>query len=106
MQPDTSPALNPKDTTKVQSIVGSLLYYGRALDASVLPALNTISTQQNAPTKKVMEKCERLLDYVATYSNPILRFHASDMVLTAESDATYLVLPKAKSRAAGYFYLS
>ena len=106
MQPDTSPSLGPKDTSFVQSVVGSHLYYGRALDASVLPALNTIATQQNAPTQKVKEKCERLLDYVATYPNPILRFYASDMILTGESDAAYLVLPKARSRAAGIFYLT
>ena len=102
-QSDTSPPLNAKETTYVQSLIGSLLYHARALDASLLPALNSISAQQNKPTKKVKEKCERLLDYVATYPHPILRFYASDMILTAESDAAYLVLPKARSRAAGFF---
>ena len=77
-------------------MVGSLLYHARALDSSLLPALNSISSQQNAPTVKVKEKCVRLLDYVATYPNPILRFYASDMILKAESDAAYLVLPKAR----------
>ena len=71
LQPDTSPSLSKKEAPFVPSVVGSLLYYGRALDASVLPALNTIATQQNDPTKKVKEKCDRLLDYVATYPNPI-----------------------------------
>ena len=51
------------------------------------------------------EKCERLLDYVATYPNSILRFYASDIILTGGSDAAYLVLPKARSRAAGIFIL-
>ena len=105
MQPDTSPLLDSKGAKFVQSVVGSLLYHGRALDASILPALNSISSQQNSPTEKVKEKCLRLLDYIATYPNPILRFYASDMILTAESDAAYLVLPKARSRAAGIFYL-
>ena len=104
-QLDTSPLLNPKETTYVQSIIGSLLYHARALDGSLLPALNSISAQQNKPTQKVKEKCTRLLDYVATYPHPILRFYASDMILTVESDAAYLVLPKARSRAAGFFYL-
>ena len=75
------------------------------MDASILPALNTISAQQNKPTQKVKDKCHRLLDYVATYPQPILRFYASYMLLTAESDAAYLVLPKVRSRAAGIFYL-
>ena len=39
---------------------------------------------------------------MATYPNHILRFHASDMILEIESDAAYLVLPKARSRAAGF----
>ena len=104
-QEDTSPSLTPKETTYVQSLIGSLLYHARALDASLLPALNSIGAQQNKPTQKVKEKCKRLLDYVATYPNPILRFYASDMILTSESDAAYLVLPKARSRAAGFFYL-
>ena len=103
MQPDTSPLLDATDKKFVQSVVGSLLYHACALDASILPALNSISSQQNAPTAKVKEKCLRLLDYVATYPNPILRFYASDMILKAESDVEYLVLPKARSRAAGIF---
>ena len=49
---------------------------------------------------------EWLLDYAATYPNPKLRFYASDMILHVDSDAAYLVLPNAKSRYAGYFYLS
>ena len=97
MQPDTSPPLDATDTTYVQSVVGSLLYHGRAIDASILPALNAIAAQQSSPTAKVKEKCKRLLDYVATYPNPILRFYSSDMILTAESDVAYLVLPKARS---------
>ena len=35
-----------------------------------------------------------------------LRYYASDMQLHVDSDAAYLVAPKAKSRVAGYFYLS
>ena len=44
-QLDTSPSLNPKETTYVQSIIGSLLYHARALDGSLLPALNSISAK-------------------------------------------------------------
>lgn len=65
-QDDTSPPLAPKETTYVQSLIGSLLYHARALDASLLTALNSISAQQSKPSQKVKEKCERLLDYVAT----------------------------------------
>ena len=50
--PDTSPPLNATLTTRVQSIIGSLLYYARAVDCTMLPALNTLSTQQASPTEK------------------------------------------------------
>ena len=46
------------------------------------------------------------MDYLNTNSNAILRFHASDMVLHINSDAAYLVLPKARSQITGYFQLA
>ena len=46
------------------------------------------------------------MDYLHIYPNDYLRYHASDMVLHIDSDAAYLVAPKARSRIAGYFYLS
>ena len=102
---DTSPLLSPQGTKYIQSGVGALLYYARAIDASILPALNSIGTQQAQPTEKTKENLQHLLDYVATYPNVILRYYASDMILKVDSDAAYLVLPKARSRIAGYFRL-
>ena len=103
---DLSAPLSPKETTKVQSTIGTMLYYGRAIDGSILPALNDLSSQQAKPTMETKRKLQRLLDYIATYYDASVRFHASDMVLRADSDAAYLVAPKARSRIAGYFYLS
>ena len=97
--------LDKSDTRWIQSAVGSLLYYGRALDNTILPALNTIGTEQALPTATTKKKVQRLLDYVNIYPNAVLRFYASDMILKIDSDAAYLVLPKARSRFAGYFRL-
>ena len=41
--PDTSPLLPPLEIKHIQSIIGSFLYYARALDSTMLPALNEIS---------------------------------------------------------------
>ena len=46
------------------------------------------------------------MDYMATFPNVFLRFHASNMILNVDSDAAYLVAPKARSRIAGYFQLN
>ena len=100
---DTSTLLNAKDTTQVQSIVGSLLYYARAINNTILPALNTIGSAQAKPTTQTMNKCNRLLDYIATFPNVFLRFRASNMILHIDSDESYLVAPEEKSRIAGFF---
>ena len=46
------------------------------------------------------------MDYFHTFPNAKLRFYAGDMQLHIESDAAYLVLPGARRRVAGHFYLS
>jgi hypothetical protein len=104
--PDTTAFLTPTETTVIQQIVGSLLYYGRAIDSTILPALNTIALSQAKPTEKTKAECDHLLDYCATYPNTYLRYYASDMILHIDSDASYLCLPKARSRVAGYFQLN
>lgn len=103
---DTSDRLDPKKIRELQSIVGSLFYYTRAVDPSLLPALNEISTQQAQPIKFIWSKGEMLLDYVHTHQNAQIRHHASDMCLHVDSDASYLTLPRARSRLAGHFFLS
>ena len=65
-EPDTLPILNPTGIKYVQSVVGSLLYYSRAVDLTMLPALNEIAAVQARPTRDTLEKCEMLLDYAAT----------------------------------------
>ena len=45
-----------------------------------------------------------LLDYLSTYSEAKIRYTKSEMILHLDSDAAYLVAPKARSRIAGYFY--
>ena len=104
--PDATPLLDNKGTKRIQSIVGSLLYYARAIDSTLLTALNSIGAQQSKPTKATHQRCQNLLDYIATYPNVYLRYHASDMILTVDSDAAYLVEPNARSCIAGYFQLN
>ena len=105
-QADTSPLLPPAEVGKLQSSNGSLLFYSRAVDPSMLVALNEISTHQSKPTEATRQKLLQLLDYVATHPNAVIRYHKSDMVLHVDSDAAYLVLPEARSRLAGHFFLS
>jgi len=72
----------------------------------MLPAIGTLATQQAKATKATMQGLTHLLNYCATHPDAVVRFHASDMILHVDSDASYLSAPKARSRAGGYHYLS
>ena len=104
--PDATVKLSTKGQRRIQSIVGKFLYYGRGVDPTVLPALGDISTAQAAPTDNTVKKTSMLMDYLHTFPNAKLRFYAGNMQLHIESDAAYLVIPGARSRAAGHFYLA
>ena len=83
---DISPPLdNAGRQTRVQSVVGSFLYYGRAIDNTILPALNEISFMQSSPTEKTNEKIQTLLEYLNAFKNAKLRFYASDMMLYVDA---------------------
>jgi hypothetical protein len=43
---DMTPFLDLKDTKRVQEVLGTFLYYGRAVDSTMLVAIGKISTQQ------------------------------------------------------------
>ena len=49
---DISLLLDTKGIKYVQQVSGSLLYCARAINATMLPELNTISTEQDKPTMK------------------------------------------------------
>eukprot|EP00957_Ditylum_brightwellii_P209955 15364419-Ditylum_brightwellii.AAC.2 len=103
---DTLPKV-PKETMEyIQAAVGIFLWYGRIVDLTLLPALNAISAQQAALTEETVKTLDHFLNYMATYPNAIVRFHASNTILHIHSDAAYMALPEARSCTGGYFYLS
>ena len=103
---DTSRKLSPQEKKFIQEVIGVFLYYGRAVDSTMLTALSAIASAQAEPTEETMERCKLFLDYAATHQDAIITYHASDMVLVVHSDASYLSEPKAHSRAGGHFFLS
>ena len=102
--PESLPPL--QSPTCIQQVIGSLLYHTCALDNTILPALNDISTQQSKPTENTLKKCKRLLDYVSTYKNTFIKYYANDIVLSLDSDMDYLVAPGAKIWIARVFYFT
>jgi hypothetical protein len=102
---DTSPLLDKKGIRRVQQIVGSILYYARAVDMTCLMALSSIAIEQTKATERTMERCTQLLDYLAYHSEAKVRFYASDMIMNIHSDASYLSETKSRSRTCGHFFM-
>jgi len=96
----------PDQIKRDQKIVGTLLYYGRVVDSTLLTTLSAIAARQSNGTQAVTEACHQLLDYVATHPDASIRYHACDMILAIHTDASYLSKLSEKSRAVGHFYLT
>ena len=101
---DSAPA-SKEELATLQIIIGSILYYARAVDATMLTAVCLLSSQQAAPTANTMRAAFRLLGYAKLHPNHCLVFKPSDMILRIHSDASYLNRNKSGSTAGGYHYL-
>ena len=86
--------------------MGALLFYGRAVDNKLLVALSELGQQQASATEATNDAITQLLDYVATYPSDGIYYRASGMVFAANSDAAYLNITKARSRAGAHIMLS
>ena len=90
----------------IQQVCRKFIFYGRAVDSTVLTPLSAIASQQANPTTDTMAKTKQLLDYLASQEEAILSYPASDMVLAVHSNTGYLNELEARSRAGGHFFLS
>ena len=105
VEESASPPLNEKGKTRIQEVVGVLLYYSRVIDSFIATAVNMLSEQQSAPTEDTNIAVQRLIDYCRLISNNYLVFTACDMVLHIQLNASYLSRRYARSVAGGLFYL-
>jgi hypothetical protein len=103
--PNDTPKLDKKGIKQVQQIIGSILYYARAVNMMVLMALSTIAVDQTKATEQTMERCTQLLDYLVHNADTKVHFCALDMILNIHSDASYLLEAKVRSRACGHFFM-
>jgi hypothetical protein len=99
----TSPALSNKDVNKLQQLTGTLLYYTRAFDPTLIMTINVLASKQSKFTAVTADKVIKLLNYCTTHPETKIRYHASDMILHIHSDVSYLSEKEAKSRAGGFF---
>ena len=102
---DTTARLPMHKIKRLQQIIGTFLFYGRAVDPTLLTALSELSSAQATATAATKHVCHQFLDYCATHPTSTIRCHASDMVLKLHSDSSYLNAIGARSRQGGHFFL-
>eukprot|EP00957_Ditylum_brightwellii_P063840 4844459-Ditylum_brightwellii.AAC.1 len=97
--PDTTLPLSPEDICKIQGIIGTLLFYARQVDPTMLVAIETIPAAQTKGTQATAQAVTHLLDYAATHPDAVICYHCSNMILKIHIDASYLSEKEARSRA-------
>jgi hypothetical protein len=102
---DETNLISPERKRRIQQIVGKLLYYARAVDPTMIAAINKVASQQARPTEEVEVQSIRLLQYAKKYPNAHITYYPSDMQLIVHSDASHLSETFSRSRAGGHFYL-
>ena len=103
---DTSAPISDEQIKLVQNIVSTFVWYSRACDPILAASLSAIASRQTKGTEDVMTDCHQHLDYLATHLDASNRYHASDMILAFDTDASYLSELGGKSRAAAYYYMT
>jgi hypothetical protein len=101
----SSPTLSDKDVNKLQQLTGTLLYYERAVDPTLIMPINVLASEQSNATEITVDKVIKLLNYCNMHPDTNIRYHASDMILHIHNDASYISENEAKSRAGGFFYM-
>ncbi len=102
--PDALELLNANHKRRVQEVVGSLLYYARAVDNKLLVMLSVIAACQAKAPIATEHAVNLLLDYVASYPNDSIVYCASK-ILCAHADAGFLNKTNSCSRMGAHIYL-
>jgi hypothetical protein len=105
LESDTSELLDDSCKHCIHKIVGSLLYYARAVNNKLLVALSAIAARQAKATVATEQAVHLLLGYVATYPNDGIVYRASNMILCAHSDAGFLNELQSRSQAGAHIFL-
>jgi hypothetical protein len=102
---DDSERLDLDGVKRVQQVVGSLLFYARAIDSTILIGLSAIASEQANTTQLTKRRCDQLLDYCATHPIATIRYCSFNMILNIQTDASYLSETNARSWIAGHYFL-
>ncbi|KAL7485736.1 hypothetical protein ACHAW6_011334 [Cyclotella cf. meneghiniana] len=77
---DELPHLDKAGITRIQQIVGAILYYERSVDITLLMTLSTIAHKQTKATRNTNLSITQMLDYCTTHPDATIRFRASHIL--------------------------
>jgi hypothetical protein len=103
---DSTRPLNAAEIKRLQEIVGAFLFYARAVNCTLMPAVVQLAATQAHPTAAVLEAADRLMRYAAGHPAQHLIYRACDMILYIRSDASHQSMSDSRSVAGGLFYLA
>jgi hypothetical protein len=103
---DNSPPVEKKEITRIQQVLGTLLYWARAVSNIIIPVISSLASEQAKSTEAITNKLTQLINFCTTHPDTTIQYTTSDMVLHIHSDASYLSEPNARSPLGGYFFLS
>ena len=75
-------------------------------DPTLAASLSAIASRQTKGTEEAMTACYQLLDYLATHPDASIWYHASDIILAFDNDASYISELGDIIRAAYYYYMA
>ena len=89
----------------MQQIIGTLLFYAKAIYLTILVALDTFAAAQTSGKIETEKATQKLLDYCATHPDATVQYKAIGMILKSHSDASYFSKSQERVRAGGFFYM-
>ena len=101
---DHSKPLSPADINTLQQLIGSVLYYTRAIDPTYMHEVNKLGSEQASATESILPQAQRLLEYARAYPDSELVFRKSKMELIVQTDASYNSRKQARSVAGFLMY--
>eukprot|EP00957_Ditylum_brightwellii_P001591 124435-Ditylum_brightwellii.AAC.1 len=81
MTPDMSDPLDKLGIKRIQAIIGTLLYYARQVDPTMLVAIGTIAVAQSKGTEATAKAVLHLLYCCASHPNTTIRYTPSNTLL-------------------------
>eukprot|EP00957_Ditylum_brightwellii_P031205 2365029-Ditylum_brightwellii.AAC.1 len=93
---DTSDPLDDQEKKQLQGLLGTLLFYTRAVNSTMIMAINAIAARQANPIINTAEDMLHFLNYCNTHPDAMIRYLASRRILHIHSDASYLSESKAR----------